>query len=370
MREKEAEVERMRAGMADASPVAAQAAQAAPIMGELLDQWVASLTNRSAYDDRCRVAKHVRSVFSDMRISDITLPVVMRWIDRQRAAGKLADPTIRHNLNLLSRFFSWAIERGYTQANPVRQIQVGKRPRLSRKQEVAWLDDDAIVRKLLAEEPEPINLMFYLGNRSGLRMGEAAGLRMSDLGFLAEGVIRVRYSYTGPLKEDKEGLGKAKWVPAPADATAYLGPWMTRRRAEGADPEDLLFPRKGRRHRKEHIEGRWERAAGKVGVELTWYQATRHSFVSRILSKGGSLDEVSTAVEHSSPGVTRRYYDHFVRRSYSDTLREGLGLTGATGEGGERVSLRQIPPTPTEWTTYGPQTEHDHLGTKQKGPEP
>jgi len=46
--------------------------------------------------------------------------------------------------------------------------------------------------------------------------------------------------------------------------------------------------------------------------------------VSLSLDAGASLDEVSAAVGHSSPVVTRRYYDHFVRRSFSETLRAGL----------------------------------------------
>ncbi|MEM9490073.1 MAG: tyrosine-type recombinase/integrase, partial [Myxococcota bacterium] len=56
--------------------------------------------------------------------------------------------------------------------------------------------------------------------------------------------------------------------------------------------------------------------------EMTWYQATRHSFTSRLLSNGASLDEVSAALGHSSPVVTRRYYDHFVRKSFSPIMRE------------------------------------------------
>ena len=60
----------------------------------------------------------------------------------------------------------------------------------------------------------------------------------------------------------------------------------------------------------------------------SWYQATRHSFVSRLLQAGATLDEVSSAVGHSSPVVTRRYYDHFIRKSYSPQLRSGLGFGG------------------------------------------
>src|ERR1044071_722977 len=221
---------------------------------------------------------------------------------------------------------------------------------------------DAIVRKLINDLEEPISFMFYLCNRSGLRSGEAAGLRMSDMAFVDEGLIRVRFSYDGPLKEDKKSEGKVKWVPAPEDCAAFLGPWLAQRKAQDAKPEDRVFPctrRKGLCFRKEYIEACWELAApahvgarevtlkkkkGKVATEvkptMTWYQATRHSFVSRHLAGGASLDEVSAAVGHSSPVVTKRFYDHYVRRSFSPKLRAGLGL-GDKQQGGKVVPMRK-----------------------------
>jgi hypothetical protein len=45
----------------------------------------------------------------------------------------------------------------------------------------------------------------------------------------------------------------------------------------------------------------WDEAAKACGVDLTWYQATQHSFVSRALRDGVQLDEVSAAVGHSMP---------------------------------------------------------------------
>lgn len=295
--------------------------------GDLMRQWSDALVNRNATDDRNRMRLHLLPVFEAKTVPEITLAVVMSWIDQQRAAGKLSDGSIRHNLNLLSRFFSWAIERGHATVNPVRQIPQSKRPQQSQKRDVPWLEDDDIVRQLMADLPAPVNLMFYLGNRSGLRTGEIAGLRMADVEYLLDGVIRVRFSYDGPLKEDKGSRGKMKWVPAAADAVKILGAWIAQRRAEGAGAEDFLFPcarRQGSWFRKEYIEGCWQRVAQKHNLALTWYQATRHSFVTRSLKAGASLDEVSAAVGHSSPVVTRRYYDHHVRKIFSSTLRTAI----------------------------------------------
>jgi integrase len=322
-----------------------------PRCGPLMDKWLAGLTNRNADDDRSRFRRHVRPEFADVTLDELrSIAPIMAWIDRQRRDGKLSEASIRHNLNQLSRFFSWAIEREYAEMNPVRMIPIGKRPQQAQKRDQPWLKDDDTVVKLMTALPGPVNLMFYLGNRSGLRTGELAGLRMSDLGYLKDGVIRVRYSYDGPLKEDKSRTGKMKWAPAPADAGEFLTLWLKRRKLQGAGPEDLVFPappspnslRRGEwlGFRKEFIKDCWLEAVRKVNEErseeskksgkteppiaLTWYQATRHSFVTRNLEAGVSLDEVSEAIGHSSPVVTKRYYDHHVRKSFSPEIMAGL----------------------------------------------
>jgi integrase len=170
-----------------------------------------------------------------------------------------------------------------------------------------------------------------------MRPGEAAGLRMSDLEFLKEGIIRVAHSYGGPLKEDKKGEGKLKWVPAPLDAEDVLRLHLKRRQLQGAKANDLVFlftpdkPQNRRRtsewrgYRKEYLAQCWDRAAKACQVKgLTFYEATRHSFVSRNLKAGISLDEVSAAVGHSSPAVTKRFYARYVRKTFNPALRQGL----------------------------------------------
>ncbi len=349
LREVESRVARIKAGI-EAAPVVE------PMCGELLQKWAAGLRNRSAKDDHCRLRLHVMPRFGESRLSEVTLAALMRWIDDQRAAGKLSDATIRHNLNLVSRFFSWAIERGHAQFNPVRQIPTGKRPQMSAKKDVPWLQDDDLARQLIRELPEPLSYMFYLGNRSGLRSGEIVGLRMSDLDFLSEGLIRVRFSGDGPLKEDKNEKGKTKWAPAADDAAAYLAPWLDKRRAAGAGPEDYVFPSRKNPDsffRQLQIQRHWRKIRKRYGLAITFYQATRHTFTSRSLAAGASLDEVSAALGHSSPTVTRRFYDHYVRRTFSPVVRQGLGL------GGESNESRIGKPAPDESTAVASRPSND-----------
>jgi integrase len=313
-----------------------QASVIAPGLRILLERWMEGLSNRNADDDRSRITRHLIPRFGGSTIERMTLAEIMGWLDDLKKT-KLSGQSRRHLLNLVSRFFSWAIERGLASVNPVKMIPQGKRPKPQRPRHVPWLEDDSKVPELIHALGPVVGLMFYLGNRSGMRTGEAAGLRMSDLDFLHEGVIRVRFSWDGPLKEDKDASGKIKWAPAPVDAVRVFKLHLAQRKLAGAKGEDLFFPfqppkpQNRRRtsswtgYRKEHIEWCWERAAKEIGIDLTWYQATRHSFVSRSLKNGASLDEVSAAVGHSSPTVTRMYYDHYVRKTFSSALRRGIG---------------------------------------------
>ena len=39
-------------------------------------------------------------------------------------------------------------------------------------------------------------------------------------------------------------------------------------------------------YRKEYVESGWTKVVDELGVKLSWYEATRHSFVSRNLAAG------------------------------------------------------------------------------------
>ncbi|HZL18146.1 MAG TPA: tyrosine-type recombinase/integrase [Polyangia bacterium] len=307
-----------------------------------LEQWAKSLRNRNAANDRSMVTKHLIPPFGHLPIDQITLPVVMAWID-ELADSDLSPQTQRHALGTLSRFFSWAIERGEAVMNPVKMVPPSKRPVLAINRDQPWLEDEAKVPELVEALGSDVGLMFYLANRSGLRLGEVCGLRLGDLEFLGEGVIRVAHSYGGPLKEDRRGEGKVKWVPAPIDAEEVLKLHLKRRKLNGAKAEDLVFvpakaPRRPRKSswpgfRKEHVHEVWDSARKAVGVSMTWYQATRHTAVSRALKAGVPLDEVSAAVGHSSPDVTARHYAHFVR---TQGVRGGLAPADAAEDGAKK----------------------------------
>jgi integrase len=303
---------------------------AALTVAQLLQRWQGTLRNRSYRDDLSRIRVHLMPRWQHVRLADVTLPSLMAWIEEMRASSELASGTQRHLLGLLSRALSWAVVNGLAAQNPVRLIPTGARPHAAPAADVEWIRDDETPRRIMDALPEPFDLAFYVAFATGARQGEVFGLHLDDLDDMAAGCIRIRNSYAGPLKEDKRDAGKVKFVPAPADAEAILGPWLERRRASGSGPDDLVFPGADGRHvKKDAVAYVWRKARESLGLSLTWHHATRTSFASRAASRGVPVDQIAVALGHHSPVLTAKHYQKFVRKVFDSRLT--LGLTPWAG---------------------------------------
>jgi integrase len=328
---------------------------------ELLELWLAGLTNRTARKDRYCVRLYLVAEFGDLTMPDLTMPRVVAWLDKLKArAGeeRLSTAYQRRMFDLLSRFFAWAIERGHCPVNVCRQIPQGSKVRPSTRPERVrpWIQDPALALAIYRALPYPFDLMFLIGFTSGMRPGEICGLRLSDCAWLndedPEGrVLRVRYNRTGPLKEDK-GTGRAakiKWAITSDELIEQLKPHLERRRRQGANDEDFVFPSvSGRVLDAPRICEAWKSLTATEGKpcrgghrgrgltlpdELDWYAATRHTFVNRQLSADARTDTTSEALGHADGGMLmKRHYTHVIRKRFPASMRRGLGLPAVPGE--------------------------------------
>jgi integrase len=323
----EAQAERRRYGL--------EAPESATLnVGELLKRWENSLVNRSAYDDRSRLRLHIVPRFGSMRLADLTLPALLAWLDDLKTRSTLSPGTQGALLTLMVRFCEWLVMREFIPINYAKQVPRKYRPPRRTRRDHQTIDDDALVRRIVSSMPPPFGLMFYVGNQCGLRLGEICGLRIADVdGAVDGGSMPVRHSYNQPLKEDARGIGIVKRVPVPIGFVSVLGPWIQKRRAEGATGEAFLFMRERERHfRKEHVEHRWEKFRSTIGIGASWSDATRESFKRRSLRRGVSLDEVASALGNhpSSLGWSQL---HVIGKAYSPSLLSGAGFLVSQGCG-------------------------------------
>jgi len=263
-------------------------------------------TNRAWPADASRWKVHLSPAVGHLRPAQVDAGVIRKFVEATLAKG-YNPATAGHCVRLLSTFYSDMIERpretGVT-ANPVRSLPRSTR-RLFRPthdpRDTAYVKTLEDVTRLHAALPEPVATAFAVGVFAGLRTGEVLGLSWEDLGGRSMRVRRqVQGSQLVRLKDDE---------PRTVPILNALAPVLEAHRGRTGG-KGLLFRGRGSSPlaRPETLNDTLKLALRAVGLpQLTWYQATRHTFASHWVIGGGSIERLALILGHSSSEVTRRY---------------------------------------------------------------
>jgi integrase len=259
------------------------------------------------------------------RLADVTVDDVARLVGEWRQAGYAAR-TIRAYLTVLGRVLGRAERRGLIPANPVRKLERDERPQIMRR-EFPELDREAVGR-LIAATPEAYRALVAVSVLTGLRQGEALGLRWGDVDTKA-GLLRVRCQLdrSGRLVEPKTAAAKRD-VPIPPSLASLLSQHRQQAFAESrAKAYDYAFASAmGRPFGRRAIVRRGLEpalAAAKL-PGLSWHDL-RHLAASMMIAEGASVGFVSRVLGHSSPAITLAVYAHqFEQAEHADRMRERM----------------------------------------------
>ncbi len=156
------------------------------------------------------------------------------------------------------------------------------------------------------------------GLLSGLRWGESAALRVSDIDF-TRGRIRVERTWStkaGRIEAPKDHEGRH--VKASPALLAALRAHLEAVALEGqvqdwnAEQRALVFPNKAGRimQYSTFLEDVWQPLLAKAGLPYRKYHSTRHTFATWLLSDGADLRWVQQQLGHASIAQTADTYGH------------------------------------------------------------
>lgn len=329
-----------------------------PTLSEEAKDWLErrKLTHRAWLDDRIRWTKHLEPHFGHLRPAEVDAAGIRRFIEAKRASevrpGKAMNPaTVGACVRLLSTFFSDLCERSRqtgVSVNPVRSLPRSTR-RLTRPthdpRQTPFLRSLEDVRRVYQALPEgAIRVAFAIGAFGGLRPGEVLGLEWRDLDLerrLLSVERQVHESKIGPLKDDE-----ARQVPVQDSLAPILAAWKLETGGDGLMLRTTRQKGGGRRRRLDGTPGaaptfirphtlhkalRAALQACDLG-QITWYQATRHTFASQWVMANGSMEKLAAILGHSSTEVTRRYA-HLRTDLFGDKERSLLSVDLGRGPG-------------------------------------
>jgi integrase len=302
-------------------PPTAKAAGKTPSLREYADAWLTSRdlapTTRDHY--RQLLVQHIYPTFGDVAVTAITPAAVRAWhagLARGARGSRMADrPTARaHAYGLLRTVLNTAVADELIPANPCRVRGAGQAKRVRRIKPASLAELEA----LTAAMPEQYRLMVLLASWCGLRFGELAELRRSDVD-LRTGVVNVRRAVVRVTASDETaGTKLVRQVKGPkSDAgrrdvaiPPHLLPavedHLKRHAQVGA--QGLLFPAaRGGHLAPSTLYGIFSPARKAAARPDLRFHDLRHTGATLAAATGATLAELMARLGHSTPGAAMHY---------------------------------------------------------------
>lgn len=317
LKKKEAEAEEVKKGLRSPAPIN-------KTFDELCDYWLEKRLpqKRSQKDDQSIIKTHLRPSFGKLKIKDVTIEKVDQFIAER---SQLNKKTVSNHLTLLISLLRLAVDLNWLLKVP--NIKKPKTHLFSRDYSFLRTEEE-IHRLLLAakEEDEVAFLMYATAIYTGLRAGELAALKFSDIKFDGnKSIITVQNSF-----DDLTKSGKVRYVPVLAPLYPLLLEWREKcgdgfifpnRDGNMYSPSGRIFQEVFHRVLDRAGFSKTEKN-GKVRRYIVFHDL-RHTFASHWVMKGGDVFKLQQILGHANIAMTMRYA-HLAPHAFSGDF-ERLG---------------------------------------------
>jgi integrase len=267
-------------------------------VGEWCDKWLAGYgTRRKSTVRQAEVhIKIIKAHFDAVPLSAVKPSDVRAWTSALKAEGR-ADSYVYALYSRLSQLFTDAVHDGIVARNPCsRRTSPGmgkQRPYVATTKQI-WALYDAV--------PPGVGPAILLGAHAGLRLAEAAALRVEDVDF-ATGVVSPTVQWVDePLKSDKSRTP----IPIPKEMAHLLAEAV-----HAGNGQTLVDDEWGTPAGPWTIERAIRAAREQVGLPGGFrFHDLRHYFASLLIASGLDVKVVQARLRHASAKTTLDTYGH------------------------------------------------------------
>ena len=276
-------------------------------------------STRQAY--QAHLAQHLLPELGHLRLVDLRShhieEMYRRITDGNPRRERLVGPTTMRRIHAtLNSALNTAVRRGLIRRNPATTVDL---PRPSPVAASAWTSEE-VATFLAAVHDDHLAVLYRLLVLTGLRRGEAVGLRWSDLD-LPGGTLTVRrqvVSVAGELIMGPPKSEAGRRTVALDEGTVELLRLRHRRDRIGhwastdEDFDDTLVFRRSNGHgvHPAYVSRHFTTLVAQHGLRPIRLHDLRHTSASIGLAAGESLLEVSRRLGHSSTAITADIYSH------------------------------------------------------------
>ena len=237
---------------------------------------------------------------------DVTESHIRQWMIHKRQQN-LSEISVHNCYRIPRRFWRWCLENEFANRDPFLRVSCPP-PKVQIKRALT----DEQIRVLLkvcegkcwTRKRDRAIVLFLLG--TGLRLTEAQALTVADS---KQQSVLVRHGKHG----------KQRIVPVPSQARLAIMKYLIACPFQPGDEDPLWWGTRGALTRdgfQQVVRDIGERAGLKLGPHMF-----RHTFATRMLAAGASMEHVRLLMGHSDYTVLRNYL-HLVERDLQETVQK------------------------------------------------
>jgi integrase len=269
---------------------------------EYLEDWLEGqrgvVSERTLIVKRGNLRVHVISALGTKQLSKLTAKEI-RGIYRYK---DLKPSTINKIHSTLRQALDDAVGK-HIRSNPAREIKRLRQP----KQETEVLSPDQVKKLITACRDDRLEGVFILGATCGLRIGEALGVKWSDIDFDKGTLTIKRTIWRGKVLPTKTNSSR-RTIKLPRIALKALY------QHKAKDSSTWVFPTaKGNPHYAANFYRRnWKPMLKDAGLPPITFHQLRHGAASFLLSQRVPIPVVSKFLGHANPSITLSVYSHMI----------------------------------------------------------
>ncbi|SUQ56651.1 Arm DNA-binding domain-containing protein [Raoultella planticola] len=286
-----------------------------------LDEYIVICETRNLSPSTIGGYKKCRSALSSLHIlpaGELTPAVLKQWIQSQKTTLK----TIRNQLSFLRSSLDEAVTDGVLQINPVSLVTASRYQSNKNDAESSYIVDPLspaeVSALLISTGNKQWENLFRFAIQTGLRSSELCALRWKDIDFIGKTAHVQSASVSGVTKGTKTKAGTRK-VELTEEAMIALN-----------DQKPFSFMKDGCVFEDPKTNKPWASADAirkkawvptlrKAGIRYRNPYQTRHTFATRLISRGVNLFWLAAQMGHKGPEMLFRHYGRYLKEYDNST---------------------------------------------------
>lgn len=283
-------------------------------MNDIIDEWLKyeesqiKITSLSTY--RSYAKKQIRPVLGNIPADKLTEVEVSEFLSAICSANKgFAKKTVHLIANILKQVLIFGKKYGVTVDPEICNIRT--KSSSQRTANTLTSEEQSKILETLGSCKRPSDLAILLSLKTGLRVGELAGLQWGDIDFEA-GFLNVRRTIERIYKADgttEVYIGEPK--SESSKRKVPLAPGLLKFLEEHRQADDIYVTSGSTKPQEVNtLQKHFKVVLGRAGIRDINFHALRHTFATRCVEKGFDVKSLSMILGHSDVSITLNTYVH------------------------------------------------------------